>query len=174
MSLGTRHNINYWHVLPVPFAIPISGSWQHFHRAQRNSHRFASRNSAEITMYTVRKAFQQQRRLMCVQSPGCAWWHDLLAVGYLWVLSSHCPWHLWGGPKCPHPFVDRMARIWHGFEVCEGGSFSDDFGSSQITSSLQAAPANNTVYTFYFYKAGKTEEATQSCRAVTHFFFSLK
>ena len=90
MSLGTRHNINYWHVLPVPFAIPISGSWQHFHRAQRNSHRFASRNSAEITMYTVRKAFQQQRRLMCVQSPGCAWWHDLPAVGFLWVLSSHC------------------------------------------------------------------------------------
>lgn len=27
MSLGTRYNINYWHVLPIPFIKPISGTW---------------------------------------------------------------------------------------------------------------------------------------------------
>lgn len=27
MSLGTRYNINYWHVLPIPFIKPISGNW---------------------------------------------------------------------------------------------------------------------------------------------------
>lgn len=27
MSLGTRHNINYWYVLPIPFIKPISGTW---------------------------------------------------------------------------------------------------------------------------------------------------